>query len=81
MKDNAIQIPMCTDQKTYKLWISAARMTGGISNKAGFCIDCLPEYQTQMIKRGKCSNPGILFREDKDGFVEGYLPRMLPIEL
>lgn len=51
--------PMCTDKETYAEWREAARKS--FPGEAGFCTDCMPEYQEQMIAEGRCENPWIKF--------------------
>lgn len=52
-------IPTCTDKETYKTWREfAQRLPPG---EAGFCTDCEPSYQRNMIAAGRCENPWIEF--------------------
>lgn len=51
--------PMCTDKETYAEWRDAARRSP--PGEAGFCTDCTPEYQNQMIAEGRCENSWIKF--------------------
>lgn len=51
--------PMCTDKETYAAWREAARKS--FPGEAGFCTDCTPDYQAEMITAGRCENPWIEF--------------------
>jgi len=51
--------PMCTDKETYAAWREAARKS--FPGEAGFCTDCTPDYQAEMIAAGRCENPWIKF--------------------
>jgi predicted HTH transcriptional regulator len=59
----------CTNRKVFEIWKEAARQSGGVKS---FCQDCLPGYKARMTACGKCTHPEIKFREDEDGFVEGF---------
>ena len=66
-----IEIPPCVSAEKFEKWRDAA---GYAIPKAGFCGDCLPEYQRDMMRVGKCSHPEIRFLLDEDGFMEGVSP-------
>lgn len=51
--------PSCTNKELYAEWRKAARQSA--PGEAGFCTDCMPEYQEQMIAEGRCENPWIEF--------------------
>lgn len=65
----------CTTPEVFDLWKISARQTGNVKT---FCIDCTPAFKAKMCVAGKCSNPTIKFREDEDGFVEGFDPKVVP---
>lgn len=68
-------IPSCFySQEQWDTWRELARMTKVNANKAGYCIDCLPDYQAAVLEEGLCAHPEIIFGIDKHGFVTGYLP-------
>lgn len=65
--------PLCFVSKAqYKAWQEKALKSEDAPS--GYCTDCTPEYQTQMIVAGKCEYPGTVFDTDEDGFVEGTRP-------
>ena len=61
--------PRCFDSKEqFKAWVSAAR---GSSPRAGFCTDCIKDYQEKMVQQGRCQYPEVEFYDfemDKDGY-------------
>lgn len=63
--------PKCATKKQIQIW-SLDR--GALDGVAGFCEDCLPDYQKDMIWEGKCDNPDVIFDIDEDGFVYGKYP-------
>jgi hypothetical protein len=64
--------PACTTEKQYELWKESAGYGGRGLPQSGFCTDCTPEYQREMVSQGRCEHPTISFRIDQHGFVEGY---------
>lgn len=56
--------PRCASKEIYTEWRKAAYKSR--PGEAGFCTDCTPEYQTQMIAENRCEHPWIEFdyRED-----------------
>ena len=70
------RIPLCTNAKTYESWKAAARMMPAAEKPSYlFCTDCTPEYQSKMIKEGRCENPQVYYMYDVDGMVEGRYPQ------
>lgn len=63
------KIPSCTDEKTYKTW----RAMLPLAIRSGFCTDCTPEFQNEMIQAGKCDHPECIFFIDNFGSLEGTL--------
>jgi len=63
----------CCDGDTFEAWRELAKLSA--PPRAGFCTDCLPEFQRMNIDRGTCAHPEVCFRVDADGFVEGYFPK------
>ena len=53
-------VPACTDTGTYESWKGLARKTNMVP-RIGFCEDCTPEYQAEMISVRRCENPEIRF--------------------
>lgn len=77
--------PACVDRENHRFWKSSARRSGGggtgsTNNRAGFCIDCLPDFKRKHMAAGTCSNPVIRFHVDDDGFAEGYLPGKVELD-
>jgi hypothetical protein len=50
-------------------WLAATKRTG--MPKSGYCTDCTPAYQREMLKVQRCGHPGVTFSIDDDGFIEG----------
>lgn len=57
--------PRCTDSDTYSAWLDAARKSP--PDDAGFCGDCTPDYQKDMMKLDRCENPWIKFMQRESG--------------
>lgn len=69
--------PLCfASPEQYKNWVKAARACARGSKEliSGFCTDCTPEYQAQMIELNRCEHPDVQFAVDRDGFMSGYRP-------
>lgn len=66
--------PSCTEPTVYRLWKEA---TTRAIPQYGFCTDCTPEYQSKMIRAGRCEHPEVLFEIDKDGFICGTIRKTL----
>ena len=72
MKSVKYPFPQCfTSAEQFAIWREEASRTT-ISITAGYCTDCTPEYQSEMILQGRCAHTDILFARDEDGFVTGY---------
>lgn len=63
-------VPGCATEQQYKLWREAA-VHALPPPKVGFCTDCTPEYQQEMIAKKRCENPDIKFIDDGEGWKEG----------
>lgn len=63
-------VPGCATEQQYNLWKEAARQSMP-PPKVGFCSDCTPEYQKEMIAQRRCENPDIQFIDDGEGWKEG----------
>jgi hypothetical protein len=63
-------VPRCASAKQYGTWKLAAYQYPPAS-KVGFCEDCTPEYQAEMIEQARCENPHVWFCKDKDGLEYG----------
>lgn len=64
--------PACFyNESEWATWREFARRSGAIVN---YCADCTPEYQAKMVKLDLCGHPDVQFRQDADGFIEGYRP-------
>ena len=62
--------PKCTTPQNYASWKDVAHRA---IPKYGFCEDCRPEYQAEMIKQRRCEHPETIFEEDEDGFIAGTI--------
>lgn len=38
---------------------------------AGFCAECTPRYKNEMMVRGRCRHPDVVFEKDEDGQLVG----------
>lgn len=65
--------PKCFSVKQYIFWKEKAREVN--PGPLGPCVDCTAQRQRQMIREERCERPGVAFRLDQDGLVEGYYPR------
>jgi hypothetical protein len=64
-------IPKCADSEIqYKEWFWFARHAPA---QHGFCTDCTPEYQAQMIREYRCENPAVFFKQVGSGGFVGVL--------
>lgn len=62
--------PKCFPNKTkWVQWLAQAEvvatMDEGRVTKQTKCLDCTFDYQSQMIREGKCENPGHVFAPDE----------------
>lgn len=65
--------PKCFTREQYAFWKVSAREAS--PGPLGPCVDCTPANQRQMLREERCERPGIKFRVDADGLLEGYYPR------
>ncbi len=68
-------VPSCATRIHYELWRAGVRASNTGVMRDGFCTDCTQKYKYTMMQEGRCEHPEIRFREDDDGFIEGFLPR------
>ena len=68
-------VPLCSNQDNYERWRDASRTCNSTTLIAGFCSDCSRKFQVAMIEQDRCEHPEVRFREDEDGWVEGYIPK------
>jgi len=66
----------CLTQQQYLAWQQMARRVR-TRIKNDYCEDCLPEFQSEMLKKNQCQHPEVTFRVDEDGFVSGYRSQVL----
>lgn len=71
------ELPTCCPEKVFFAWRDAARQTGNVKS---FCVDCTPSHKAQMTVAGKCNATDVRFREDSDGFVEGFHPKATTVK-
>jgi hypothetical protein len=56
--------PVCFNSGTeYGLWVQSARQAPPTPGH-GYCEDCTPEYQAQMLEQDRCKYPDTIFRGD-----------------
>lgn len=70
--------PCFPDVAMWVLWGNAAMDDVPAENGLGraiYCIDCTQNYQREMLARRLCIRPDVLFRQDADGWIEGYAER------
>jgi hypothetical protein len=70
--------PCFQSLKQYEVWRELARMSRPHS---GICTDCTPEHKFEMERQGKCDYPQVVFKVNKEGDLDGYLPAQLKKEL
>lgn len=66
--------PLCFhSNRQYQQWQKAAARSGEADHlhHSGYCTDCTPEYQSEMIRQFRCKHPGTTFKHDADGMIEG----------
>jgi hypothetical protein len=61
--------PACFDSfEQFELWMEAAKFDR--PGKSGYCEDCTPEYQREMIEQQRCAFRGTKFF-NIDGIIVG----------
>lgn len=65
-------IPRCFTYDQWAYWHEAARLLS--PGEVGPCADCTPDYQSEMIRQGRCERPGVLFMISESGEIDGYWP-------
>ncbi len=53
-------VPKCATAQQYQEWQAGTRSCPPDS-RVGFCEDCTPEYQKQMIRERRCENVAVCF--------------------
>ena len=57
---NAQPWPRCFDDlESYEEWVEAAREAH--TPNVNCCVDCIPEFQAEMIEAGRCEHPNVTF--------------------
>ena len=65
--------PLCfKDSKQYTQWMLLLQMSGE-SKRAGYCLDCTPEYKHEMMACGRCEHPETRFMLRSDPHHEDSL--------
>lgn len=60
--------PPCFSSTEWKSWKQCASIAPP-PKKHGFCYDCTPAYQEEMIFADKCKHPGVRFFASDEGIV------------
>jgi len=72
--------PKCFDsQARFDEWKNNARMTG--LGNAGYCAYCNPKHKALMLKAQRCENPTVMFEQDSEGNLVGYIPEVRRISI
>lgn len=72
--DTADEYPSCfSSKRQYATWQASALLTG-VTERNGYCTDCLPEFKRDRLREGRCAHPDVTFHVDEDGFIEGRRP-------
>lgn len=69
-RHRSIGFPACFGSKEqYASWVDVARAhsPGG----HGYCADCTPGYQAEMLAHNRCAYPTTTFKPGEDGELEG----------
>jgi hypothetical protein len=67
----AKNVPECFPNATvFGRWREMARSQNAVG-ESGYCTDCTPEYQREMLGLARCRFPRTTFTYDEDGFVAG----------
>lgn len=61
-----IEVPLCTTPEEFEDWQRLGRVISSSKSMATFCSDCNVGFQSEMIRQGRCSNPGYLFVESEE---------------
>lgn len=65
--------PLCfASEEQWKFWNNQARYSR--AGPSGYCSDCTPEYQSEMLRARRCEHPNVLFGVDNEGFLCGSRP-------
>lgn len=69
------KMPNCTDKDSWRRWENVLKTYGKDvrPGRAYFCTDCTPEFAKKHRRTGTCNHPNIVFKFDKDGFIEGRI--------
>lgn len=65
-----LPVPACTDPEKAAEWAVAAKKVVQ-KLRYGFCEDCTPDYQAEMISKGRCENPGVQFVQSIEDGIRG----------
>ena len=73
------RFPACfSSREQFDGWKVIARMSHPHS---GICTDCSPEHKFEMERQNRCMYPQVVFKVNKEGDLEGYLPAQLKKEM
>ena len=66
-RPEADDTPACfNSRREYRMWKIAAANPANIKIHAGYCTDCTPAYQAEMLAAGRCEHPETEFIEDPE---------------
>jgi len=65
----------CFTPSQWKVFVNAERELAAAGKyvypTSGFCAECTPRYKAQMMERGRCRHPDVVFEKDEDGQLVG----------
>lgn len=61
-----VEVPLCTTPEEFADWQRLGRVISSSKSMATFCSDCSFEHQSEMIRQGRCSNPGYVFAGEEE---------------
>lgn len=70
-------VPMCSDKEQFAGWTVAKNKPHAPKATCGFCTDCTPAYQAEMLRQNRCENPHVSFKADHMLGVYGVLQNNL----
>lgn len=73
--------PACFGTESrYAAWLKKWEHRWTRRSPSGFCHDCTPEYQREMVDAGRCAFPNVVFLEELDQYGEPEVRGFRPTE-